>query len=114
MYDDYKNIEEYNPDKKHKILTGFGNLIADMYNSKKYSPIVTDFFVRGRKLNISFAFIVSSYFAEPNNITLNSTYHFIMKIPNKQKLQQIAFNHQILTFKTMNLYGNVLENHILF
>ena len=34
-----------------------------------------------------------SYFAIPKNITLNSTHYFIMKIPNKQELQHIAFNH---------------------
>ena len=26
-------------------------------------------------------------------VTLNSTYRFIMKIPNKRELQQIALNH---------------------
>ena len=37
---------------------------------------------------------------------LNSTHYFIMKIPNKQELQQIAFNHlSDIGFKDfMNLY----------
>ena len=50
-------------------------------------------FIRGRKLNISPAFITQSYFAVPKNIRLNSAHYFLMKILNKQELQQIAFNH---------------------
>ena len=57
------------------------------------NPIVTEFFIRDRKLNISHNFIMQSYFAVPKNIKLNYTHYFIMKIPNKQKLQQTAFNH---------------------
>ena len=68
-------------------------MIADMLSNKKLSPIVTELFIRGRKLSISFVFITQSYFAVPKNIRLNSTHFFIMKIPNKWELQQIAFNH---------------------
>ena len=50
-------------------------------------------FIRGRKLNISIAFIAQSYFKVPKDVTLNSTHFFIMKIPNRRKLQQIALNH---------------------
>ena len=32
--DVYKNIEEYNPNKKHKILIVFDDLIADMSRHK--------------------------------------------------------------------------------
>ena len=49
----YKSIEEYNPNKKHKILIVFDDMIADMPTNKKLNPIVTEFFIRGRKLNIS-------------------------------------------------------------
>ena len=59
---------------------------------KKLNSVVTELFIRGRKLNISPAFITQSYFAVPKNIRLNSAHYFLMKIPNKQ-LQQIAFNH---------------------
>ena len=50
-------------------------------------------FVRGRKLNISIAFITQSYFKVSKEVRLNSTHLFIMKIPNKRKLQQIPLNH---------------------
>ena len=77
-------------------------MIADMLYNKRLNPIVTELFTRGRKLNISFVFIAQSYFAVPKNIRLNSTRYFIMKIPNKKELQQIAFSHsQILTFKIL-------------
>ena len=93
MNDIYKNVEEYNPNKEQKILIVFDDMIADMLSNKKLNPIVTELFIRGRKLNISLVFITQSYFAVPKNIRLNSTHYFAMKIPNKRKLQQIAFNY---------------------
>ena len=93
MDDIYKNIEEYNPNKKRKILIVFDDMIADMLSNKKLNPIVTELFIRGRKRNISLVFTTQSYFAVPENIRLNSMHYFIMKIPNKQKLQQTASNH---------------------
>ena len=55
--------------------------------------MLTELFIRDRKLNICLVFITQSYFAVPKNIRLNSTCSFIMKIPNKRELQQIVFNH---------------------
>ena len=46
---------------------------------KKRNPIVTEFFIRGKKLNISLAFITQSYFAVPKSIRLNSTHYFVIK-----------------------------------
>ena len=63
------------------------------FNNEKLNPIVSELFIRGRKLNISIAFITKSYFKVPKDVRLNSTDSFIMKIPNKRKLQQIALNH---------------------
>ena len=93
MQHTYKNIDEYNTDKEHKILIVFVYMIADMTNNKKLNSIVTDLFIRGRKLNISLVFITQSYFKIPKDITLNYTHFFIMKIPNKRELQQIALNN---------------------
>ena len=67
-------------------------MIADMPNNKNLNPIVTELFIRDRKLNISFVFITQSYFAVPKDIRLNSTQYFFMEIPNKRELQQIGFN----------------------
>ena len=93
MQDLYKNIDEYNVDKARKTLTVFDNMIPDMVKTKKLNSIVTDLFSRGRKLNIFLVFITQLYFKVPNNFRLNSTNVFIMKIPNKRELQQIALNH---------------------
>ena len=71
----------------------FDDMIADMINNKKLNPVVTELFIRGRKLNISVAFINQSYFKVPKDVRLNSTHFFTMKIPNKRELQQIALNH---------------------
>ena len=53
-HDIYKNIEEYNPNKKWKILFIFDDMIADMLSNKKLDPIVTELFITERKLNILF------------------------------------------------------------
>ena len=68
-------------------------MIADMINNKKLNSIVTELFIRGRKLDISLVFIMQSYFKVPRDVKLNTTRFFIMKIPNKRELQQIAISH---------------------
>ena len=47
MDDIYKNSEEYNPNKKRKILIVFDDMIADMLSNGKFNPIVTELFIRG-------------------------------------------------------------------
>ena len=71
----------------------FDDMIADMINSKDLNSIVTNLFIRCRKVNLSLAFITRSYFKVLKNVTLSTTHFFIMKIPNKRELQQIALNH---------------------
>ena len=78
--------------KKRKVLILFDDLIADMINNKKLDPIVTDLFIRGRKLKILIVFITQSYFKVPKDVRLNSSHLFIMKIPNKRELQKITSN----------------------
>ena len=58
-----------------------------MINNKKLNPVVSELFIRGRKLNIFILFIVQSYFSVSKNIRLNTTHYFIMKIANKRELQ---------------------------
>ena len=93
MLDFYKNIEDHNPNKKRDVLIVFDDMIADIINNKKLNPVVTELFIRGRKLNISIVFITKSYFKVPKDVRLNSSHFFIMKIPSKRELQQIALNH---------------------
>ena len=116
MQDVYKNIDEYNADKERKILIVFDDMTADMINNKKLNSIVTELFIRGRKLNISLVFITQSYFKVPKDVRLNSTHFFIMKIPNTRELQQIALNHSSTLALKISLRStkNILLNHILF
>ena len=93
MQNIYENIEEYKLDKKHKKLIVFDYMITDMINNKKLNPVVSERFIRGRKLSISIAFITQSYFKVPKDVRLNITHFYITKIPNKRELQQIAINH---------------------
>ena len=81
----YKNIGEYNLEKKRKILIVFDDMVADMINNKKLNQIVTKLFIGGRKLNISTVFIIQSYFKVPKNVRLNTTHFLIMKIPIKRE-----------------------------
>ena len=90
---DMDAIEEYNGNKKREILIVFDDMTTDMVNNKNLIPVVTELFIRGRKLNISIIFIPQSCSDVLENIRLNSTHYFVMKITNKQELQQIAFNH---------------------
>ena len=116
MQDIYKNIEKYNLGKKHKVLIVFDDIITDMISNKKLNPIVTEFLIRGRKLNISFIFITPSYFKVTKEVRLNTAYVFIMKIPNKIELQQIAINHlSDIDFKDfMKIIENVLQTILFF
>ena len=84
MHDAYKNIDEYNPDKERKILIVFDDMIVDMINNKNPNSIVTDLFIRRRKLNISLVFIMKSYFKVLKDVRVNTTHFFITKIPNKR------------------------------
>ena len=87
-----------------------------MISKKKLNSIVTELFIRGRKLNISLVFIIQSYFKVPKDVRLDSTHYFIMKIQNNRELQQIAINYSSdIDFKVyMNVYKNVLQKAILF
>ena len=64
-----------------------------MINNKKLNPVVTEFFIRGKKLSISFVFITQSIFKVPKEVRLNSTHSFIMKTPNKREIEQTTLNN---------------------
>ena len=94
--DPYEKKYQYLIKKREKVgLNHFNDPKAFMEYSNSIrilSSIVTELVIRGRKLNISIVFITQSYFKVPNDVRLNSTHFFIMKIPNKRELQQIALN----------------------
>ena len=84
MHNVYKNINYYNPNKENKILIVFDDMIADMIHNKKLNSIVTELFIRGRKLNISLVFITQSYFKVLKDVRLNITQFYIVRISNKR------------------------------
>ena len=50
----YDNIDNYNPEKKIKVLIVFDDVIADVRTNKKFQAIIKELFIRSRKINISF------------------------------------------------------------
>ena len=68
MQDVYKNIEEYSLGKERKVLKVFNDMIVGIINNKKPNTIVSELFIRGRKLNISVVFIIRSYFKESKEV----------------------------------------------
>ena len=53
----YENIEEYNSNKRRKILVAFNDIIADILSNKQIDQVIIELFIRGRKLNISLALL---------------------------------------------------------
>ena len=88
------------------MLIVFDDMIADMIQNKKLNSIVTELFIRARKLNISFVFITQAYFKVPKDVRLNTTHFFITKSLSKGELQRIAINHSsdISTEHFVNIY----------
>ena len=74
-------------------MSAFGDMIADMLSNKQLNPVVTELLIRGRKLNIFLVFITQSFFNVPKDIRIYLTHYFVMKIPSKRELKQIASNH---------------------
>ena len=83
----HRNCEDYNPAKEHKALIVLADIVADIISNKKYDPIVTELFVRGRKLNIPLTFVTQSYVTVPKDNGINSVHYFVMKISNKRVLE---------------------------
>ena len=106
MHDVYKNIDESNLNKENKILIVFDDMIADTIHNKKLNFIITELFIRGRKLKNSVVFITQSCFKVPKDVRLNTSHFFIAKIPNKKEIQQIAINYSsdINTKDFANIY----------
>ena len=86
MDDDYDNTDNYNQTRKRKIIIVFDGMIADIMSNKIFQTVVTELFIRCRKLNISLVFISPFYFSVPKGIRLHSTHYSTKKINNKRDL----------------------------
>ena len=98
--DIYKNIEEFKPKKKHKILIIFGDMIADLLNNKKFNPVITELLIKARKLNISLVFITQRYFVIPKNIRLNLHNALLWKFQTNKSFNKLhLIIHHILSLR---------------
>ena len=93
MDDVYDNTDDFNSNRRRKILIVFDDMIADIMTNRRFQAIIKKLFIRCRKLNISLGFTTQSYFSVPKDVRLNSTHCLIMKINNRKELQKIAINH---------------------
>ena len=57
MDDIYENIDDYNSNRKRKILIAFDDMIADIMTNKKFQVIIKELFIRCRKLSRSLIFL---------------------------------------------------------
>ena len=98
------------------MLIPYDAMTTDMISDKKLNPVVTEIFLRVRKLIIYFAFITQSYFKVPQDVKLNSAPYFIAKTLNRLELPQIDFDHWLGTeFKGFNrIYRKCTANACSF
>ena len=89
MHDVSKNIDDCNLDKENKTLIVFDDMIGDVIYNKNLNSIVTELFIRGRKLNISLVFITQSYFNVPKDVRLNISPFFIEKSQIKDNFNKL-------------------------
>ena len=77
-----------------------------MISNTRLNLIVTELFIRGKKLNTSLVFIMQWYFKVTKDVRLNTTHFLIAKIRNKRELQQIVINDSldIRTEDIINMY----------
>ena len=115
MDDVYKNVNDYNPNRKRKILIVFDDMFANIMTNKKCQAIIKEIFIRCRKLNISILFLKQFSLSVPKYLKLNSTTFLIMRISKKEnctRLQLIIL--QILTTNvSWRFTENAQENYIL-
>ena len=120
MDDVYENINDYNTNRRRKILMVFDDMIADIMTNKKFQAIIKELCIRCRKINLSLVFITQSYFSVPKDVRLNSTDYFIMKINYKinykRELQNIAINHSAdIDYKDfIKIYRECTKEPIIF
>ena len=98
------------------VLIVFDDMIAGMISNKQLNSVVTEPFIRGRKLNILLVFITQVYFKVPKYVRQNSMHFFILKIPNKKELQQTEINPSadIYFIDFMKIYKKCNCRNILF
>ena len=100
MKDVYKNIEEQNPERKCEMLIIF----ADMISIKEHNQIVTELFIKGRRLNISTVFITQFYFTTSNDVRLNYTHLFYYENPKQMTASTNCVSSSDIGFKEFLIF----------
>ena len=93
MDDILSDIEDYNKNRKGKILMIFDDMISLVMSDRRAQQILKDLFIRCRKLNISLCFLTKSYFLIPKDVRLNCTHYILFNLNNRRELQNIAIEH---------------------
>ena len=76
----YKDIEEYNLGKKGKVIINFDEMIADIISSKKLNSVVTELFIRDKRIKHFYCFYYTIRLKVPKNVRLNSAQFLSWKI----------------------------------
>ena len=89
----YDDINDYNKERKRKVLIVFDDMISHVMLHKKPQNVLKELFIGCRKLNISLWFLTQPYFSVSKDVRLNCTHYIIFKLNNKRELQNVAINH---------------------
>ena len=90
---------------EQRVLIAFDDIIADIISNKTFHPVVTELFIKGGNLIISFLIITKLYFLVPKNVRLNTTKVFVMKIKNSKRFNKLLLIIRlVLTSKTSWIY----------
>ena len=114
MNDVYEDINNYNPNRRRKILIVFDDMIADIMTNKKFQAILKELFIRCRKRNISLVFITQSYFSVPKDVRLNPTHYFRSITRENYKILQSIILQTLIIKILLKFTENVQKNHIIF
>ena len=116
MDDIYDDINDYNKERKRKVLIVFDDMISHVMSNKKAQQVLKELFIRCRKLNVRLCFLTQSYFSVSKDVGLNSTHYVIFKLNNKRELQNIAINHSAdIDYKDFGkIYRDCTKDPIVF
>ena len=106
------NIEEVNPDKQ-QILMIFDDLVNE---PKSTQSKITEYYIRGRKMNISMIYLTQSYYKTPKTIRINCNYIFIKKLSAMKDLKMICSEYTIdrSLKELLKEYENATDNKLDF
>ena len=76
MDDVYGNIDDYNPNRKRKILIVFDNMIANIISNKKIQAIIKELSIRCRKCFTCFYHTILFFCSKRCQIKFSTLFDF--------------------------------------